>query len=70
MTSRHVELVVEAEHDGLRLDQFLAGVLPGQSRSQIQRLIKDDPQAQFALTLFPEAEKVLALPKTTAARGR
>jgi 23S rRNA pseudouridine1911/1915/1917 synthase len=36
------ELVVEDEHDGLRLDQFLAGLLPGHSRSQIQRLIKDD----------------------------
>ena len=34
-------LVVEEEHDGLRLDQFLTSVLPGQSRSQIQRLIKD-----------------------------
>jgi carboxyl-terminal processing protease len=33
-----------------------------------QRLIADDPQAQFALTLFPEAEKLLTLPKTTAAR--
>ena len=31
-----------------------------------QRLIVDDPQAQFALGLFPEAEKLLALPKTTA----
>ena len=26
-----------------------------------QRLIGDDPQAQFALTLFPEAEKLLEL---------
>jgi hypothetical protein len=35
-----------------------------------QRLITDDPQAQFALTLFPEAEKLLELRKTaTAARG-
>jgi 23S rRNA pseudouridine1911/1915/1917 synthase len=42
MTSQHVELTVEDEHDGLRLDQFLAGILPGQSRSQIQRLIKED----------------------------
>jgi hypothetical protein len=30
-----------------------------------QRLIADDPQAQFALTLFPEAEKLLELRKTT-----
>ena len=38
---RHTDLVVEAEHDGLRLDQFLAGLLPTLSRSQIQRLIKE-----------------------------
>jgi hypothetical protein len=29
-----------------------------------QRLIADDPQAQFALTLFPEAEKLLELQKS------
>jgi 23S rRNA pseudouridine1911/1915/1917 synthase len=34
-------LVVEEDHDGLRLDQFLTAVLIGQSRSQIQRLIKE-----------------------------
>jgi carboxyl-terminal processing protease len=34
-----------------------------------QRLIADDPQAQFALTLFPEAERLLTLPKTTARVG-
>jgi 23S rRNA pseudouridine1911/1915/1917 synthase len=34
-------LVVDEEQDGLRLDQFLTSVLPGQSRSQIQRLIKE-----------------------------
>lgn len=34
-------LLVETEHDGLRLDHFLTSVLPGQSRSQIQRLIKN-----------------------------
>jgi 23S rRNA pseudouridine1911/1915/1917 synthase len=34
-------LVVEADQDGLRLDNFLAGVLPDQSRSHIQRLIKE-----------------------------
>jgi carboxyl-terminal processing protease len=37
-----------------------------------QRLIADDPQAQFALTLFPEAEKLLELRKaaTTARVGQ
>jgi 23S rRNA pseudouridine1911/1915/1917 synthase len=34
------ELVVEAEHDGSRLDSFLTALMPDQSRSQIQRLIK------------------------------
>ena len=34
-------LCVDDEHDGERLDHFLAAVLPGQSRSQLQRLIKD-----------------------------
>jgi len=35
------ELIVEADHDGLRLDQFLTALLPDQSRAQVQRLIKD-----------------------------
>ena len=35
-----------------------------------QRLINDDPQAQFALTLFSEAEKLLTLPKTSARAGQ
>ena len=34
-------LLVEDEHEGSRLDHFLTAVLPGQSRSQVQRLIKD-----------------------------
>jgi 23S rRNA pseudouridine1911/1915/1917 synthase len=34
-------LIVEEDHDGLRLDQFLTSVLIGQSRSFIQRLIKE-----------------------------
>src|SRR3970040_2183951 len=34
-------LLVEPEHDGFRLDNFLNALLPDQSRSQIQRLIKD-----------------------------
>ncbi len=35
------ELVVDAEYDGLRLDNFLTALLPDYSRSRIQRLIKD-----------------------------
>jgi len=34
-------LIVAPEEAGVRIDRYLAGVLPGQSRSQIQRLIKD-----------------------------
>jgi 23S rRNA pseudouridine1911/1915/1917 synthase len=41
MSAASDALLVEAEHDGLRLDHFLTSVLPGQSRSQIQRLIKE-----------------------------
>ena len=37
----HHELRVSAEQAGVRLDQFLAGAVPGHSRSQLQRLIKD-----------------------------
>ena len=35
------EVIVGPEHEGARLDTFLAGMLPERSRSQIQRLIKD-----------------------------
>jgi 23S rRNA pseudouridine1911/1915/1917 synthase len=34
-------VVVDPEHDGARLDSFLTALLPEQSRSQLQRLIKD-----------------------------
>lgn len=34
-------LTVEPEHDGARLDNFLTAMLPDQSRSHVQRLIKD-----------------------------
>lgn len=53
MTADRVELTVEREHDGMRLDQFIASVLPGQSRSQIQRLIKDDKVRTTAAHLRP-----------------
>jgi hypothetical protein len=33
-----------------------------------RRLIADDPQAQFALTLFPEAESLLELSKSRSTR--
>jgi 23S rRNA pseudouridine1911/1915/1917 synthase len=37
----HYDLRVGAGQAGIRLDQYLAGEVPGQSRSQVQRLIKD-----------------------------
>ena len=39
MASQRV--VVEPDHDGSRLDSFLTALLPDQSRSQLQRLIKE-----------------------------
>ena len=36
-----VELAVTDEYAGERLDRFLAAVIPGHSRSQIQRWIRD-----------------------------
>ena len=41
MSDASEALLVEPEHDGLRLDTFLTTALAGQSRSQIQRLIKE-----------------------------
>jgi 23S rRNA pseudouridine1911/1915/1917 synthase len=41
MTTHVRRLIVEPEHDGLRLDNFLTALLPDHSRSQIQRLIKE-----------------------------
>jgi 23S rRNA pseudouridine1911/1915/1917 synthase len=38
---RSLQLLVEPEHDGSRLDNFLTALLPEQSRSNVQRLIKD-----------------------------
>jgi 23S rRNA pseudouridine1911/1915/1917 synthase len=38
---RNRVIPVDAEQDGIRLDNFLTAMLPDQSRSQIQRLIKD-----------------------------
>jgi 23S rRNA pseudouridine1911/1915/1917 synthase len=41
MPSEILSLEVTDEHDGARLDQFLAATVPGRSRSQIQRHIRD-----------------------------
>ena len=40
-TAEQRQVEVPSEHDGERLDTFLAAALPGHSRSQLQKLIKD-----------------------------
>ncbi len=44
-------LVVEPEQDGVRLDHFLTALLPDQSRSNVQRLIKEGRVTGPAATL-------------------
>ncbi len=51
MTRHHV--IVEAEHDGARLDAFLTTSLPNQSRSGVQRLIKDGHVSGAVAALRP-----------------
>jgi 23S rRNA pseudouridine1911/1915/1917 synthase len=46
-------LIVEAEHDGARLDNFLTTLLPDQSRSSVQRLIKDGHVSGILPSLRP-----------------
>jgi 23S rRNA pseudouridine1911/1915/1917 synthase len=46
-------VTVEAEHEGARLDSFLTAVFPDQSRSQLQRLIRDGRVTGAAGTLRP-----------------
>ena len=41
MSGHERRLVVEPEHDGHRLDNFLTALLPDHSRSQVQRLIRE-----------------------------
>jgi len=50
--TRH-HLIVEPEHDGGRLDSFLTMLLPDQSRSGVQRLIKDGHVSGAAASLRP-----------------
>jgi len=45
--------IVEAEHDGGRLDNFLTMLLPDQSRSTVQRLIKDGHVSGTVTSLRP-----------------
>ena len=46
-------LAVEAEHDGVRLDNFLTALLPDLSRSHVQRLIKEGEVTGPSATLRP-----------------
>jgi 23S rRNA pseudouridine1911/1915/1917 synthase len=46
-------IAAAAEHEGLRLDAFLASLLPDRSRSQIQRLIKEGHVAGQGKELRP-----------------
>jgi len=46
-------VVVDDEHEGARLDTFLATLLPEQSRSQLQKLIKDGRVEGPVKTLRP-----------------
>ena len=56
------EVSVLPEHDGLRLDTFLAGVMPDRSRSFIQKLVKD------GLVAVPEGVTSKPLRASTAVR--
>jgi 23S rRNA pseudouridine1911/1915/1917 synthase len=57
LTRHHV--IVAAEHDGARLDAFLTTLLPNQSRSSVQRLIKDG-HVSGAVTLLRPSTVVRA----------
>jgi 23S rRNA pseudouridine1911/1915/1917 synthase len=46
-------VLVDEEHEGARLDSFLAALLPEQSRSQLQKLIKDGRVSGPIRTLRP-----------------
>jgi 23S rRNA pseudouridine1911/1915/1917 synthase len=61
-----VELIVPEEHDGQRLDQVLATLVPQHSRSQLQRLIKDgrvtvDNQPQLKVSTPVEAGQTIGV---------
>ncbi len=51
--TEHLQLLVSPEHDGARLDRYLAAVLGDHSRSQIQRLIKDGHVTMGARQIRP-----------------
>jgi 23S rRNA pseudouridine1911/1915/1917 synthase len=70
-SSRHV--VVEPEHDGLRLDNFITALMPDLSRSRVQRLIKDGcvrgpgASARASMTVHSGQTFTVEVPEPTAA---
>jgi 23S rRNA pseudouridine1911/1915/1917 synthase len=61
-----VQLIVPEEHDGQRLDQVLATLVPQHSRSRLQRLIKDgrvtvDNQPQLKVSTPVEAGQTITV---------
>lgn len=60
MPSSSVSVAITEEHNGLRLDQALAALVPQQSRSQIQRLIKDGRVALDGVTATRVSQPVTA----------
>ena len=67
------ELLVEPEHDGMRLDHFLTSLLPEQSRAQVQRLIKDGrvhgpvPQVRPSTAVHEDQTYVVDTPEPSPA---
>jgi 23S rRNA pseudouridine1911/1915/1917 synthase len=53
-----VELVAAAEHDGQRLDRFLAGRLPQLSRSRLQALVREGRLRQGGLVVAEPGRRV------------
>lgn len=72
---QQIELTLDEEHDGLRLDRVLANEIPGYSRSQIQRLIDEGHVALTRVKVVKANTSVRAgdavvvqLPEATAAQ--
>lgn len=71
---RRQSLLVTPDEAGVRIDRYLTGVLPGQSRSHIQRLIKDgrvqvgDQHVRPNRILHAGETIVVEIPEPTSAR--
>lgn len=65
-------VVVEPEHDGLRLDHFLTSLMPDLSRSQVQRLIREGhvsgtKAVRASAAVHPGQAYTIEVPEPTAA---